>query len=411
MTFRRSIPLKFEALLNRLGRILTVLSTPFRYNSDMVRLGIDQLVDSAQVLKDKKVGILTNRSGVTSRLERNIDALLKAGVRLDLIFSPEHGLYASFMDGEKVREDSDRGTGIPIVPTYPHIEDALTRTAELDIVVFDIQDVGARFYTYISTLKRFVEAIPKFDFELWVADRPNPIGHFVEGWLPEPRFFSFVCAANLPVRHGLTVGEIALFYADELGVRDMVKVVPMDGWERDRMFWDTEMVWVPPSPAIPTPQTALVYCGTGFFEGTNISEGRGTARPFHLIGAPWIDGFKLSDTLNGLRLDAVRFLPAVFKPSASKYKDEVCQGVEIFVMDPYRYRAVEVGLRILSTIKELWPERFQWRKFNDSFFIDKLAGTDRLRTALDDGRLDEFFESNWVSDDYAAMIEEFLLYR
>ncbi len=373
--------------------------------------GLDRLLQSPEVLSGRKVGLVTNRSGVTSSLDRNIDALLSVGIDLRVIFSPEHGLYAAARDGEPVSETVDAPTGITVISTYPKIENAIGKVTDYaDVVLFDIQDVGVRFYTYISTLRYFVEGAVKHGYELIVLDRPNPITGKVEGWLPESEYRSFVCAADVPVRHGLTIGEIAMLYASEMGAEEAVQVITMPGYDRSKWFDELGLFWVAPSPNIPTVDTALVYAGTGFIEGTNLSEGRGTTRPFHMIGAPWIDAFDLSEKMNKSNLAGVRFLPSFFKPHISKHAGEVCQGIEIFVVDREVFRPIETALRLIETVRNMYPEHFEWVKHGENYWIDRLAGTDELRKAIENDSLDDFLNEKSFSSKDLIEIRDRLLY-
>lgn len=375
-------------------------------------IGLQRLLESKELFRDRKIGLVTNRSGVTPDLRRNIDAILEAGLDLRVIFSPEHGLYAAAGDGEPVSETSDPLTGLPVISTYPKIDEAIERVKDFaDTVLFDIQDVGVRFYTYISTLRKFIEGAVERDFEVVVLDRPNPITGRIEGWLPEREYRSFVCAADVPVRHGLTIGEIARIYAAELEAHELVQVVTMLGYDKTMWFEETGLFWVPPSPNIPTVETALVYAGAGFIEGTNLSEGRGTTRPFHLIGAPWIDAFSLTESMNAFRFPGVRFLPAFFRPTISKHAGELCQGVEVFVTDRSLFRPIEVVLWLIQTVRDAYPEDFRWTENRDGFWIDRLAGTSRLREAIETGSLVDFLNENMVSTQYLDQLEPLLLYH
>ncbi len=372
--------------------------------------GLERLLKSPELLSGRRVGLMTNRSGVTSALERNIEALLSAGVQLEVIFSPEHGLYAAARDGEPVSETKDKPTGITVISTYPRIDEAISRVNEFaDVVLFDIQDVGARFYTYISTLRKFVEGAADNGYEVIVLDRPNPITGRVEGWLPEPEFHSFVCAADIPVRHGLTIGEVARLYATELGVTDLVDVITMPGYDKSMWFDELGLPWVPPSPNIPTPDTALVYAGMGFIEGTNMSEGRGTTRPFFTVGAPWMDAFRVADVMNSANLPGVKFLPAFFKPSLSKHTGKLCEGIEVFVTDRDAFRPVLTALKLIETAMKLYPDDFEWVKHGDEYWIDKLAGTSKLREAIEQGGLDDFLNENSVNSQI-DIYQDMLLY-
>jgi uncharacterized protein YbbC (DUF1343 family) len=232
---------------------------------------------------------------------------------------------------------------------------------DVDLLLFDIQDVGARFYTYVWTLSHVLEAAAGFHLPVWVLDRPNPInGNICEGPLLQAGYQSFVGRGPLPVRHGMTIGELSFWIDDTFSLDADLSVVEMAGWRREMWFDDTGLPWVPTSPAMPKLETATVYPGTCLLEGTNLSEGRGTATPFECLGAPWIDGPRLADALNELRLPGVRFRPTSFLPSASKHQGVPCHGVYLHVLERDVFRPLRTGLHVLSTLTRLWPESFDW---------------------------------------------------
>jgi len=306
------------------------------------------------------------------------------------LFAPEHGLGGHAQDGAPIASTVDAHTGLPVYSLYGERK---VPTAEMlkdvDVLAFDIQDVGARFYTYVWTMAYVLESAAEHRLPLIILDRPNPInGWTCEGPLLQPGYESFVGRYPLPVRHGLTVGELAHLLNAELALNADLTVIKMEGWQRKMWFDETGLPWVPTSPAMPKLETATVYPGTCLLEGTNISEGRGTATPFECLGAPWANGPRLAEALNGLHLPGVRFRPTSFCPSASKHKGETCHGVYLHVMDRDVFRSVETGLHILAEFMRLWPKRFCW--LGTSWegrrpHFDLLIGNGWVRHRLDQG--------------------------
>ena len=375
----------------------------------MVKTGLDVLLaEKLHLLRGRRVGLVTNPTGVTSDLESTVDVLHRApGVQLAALFGPEHGFRASAPDGVAVASGRDRRTGLPVHSLYgPTKKPTPEMLAGLDVLVFDLQDCGARFYTYTWTLRYCLEAAAENRLPLLVLDRPNPIGgEAVEGPVLDRRFASFVGDWPIPIRHGLTLGELATLFNRTIGAD--LTVVRMQGWQRAMWFDDTGLPWVLPSPNLPTLEAATVYPGTCLVEGTNLSEGRGTSRPFEFVGAPWIDGASdLALALNTLRLPGVRFRPVAFAPTTSKHSGSTCGGVQVHVLDRQAFRPVETGVYLLATIQRLYPGDFRWLLSSwegrppeapscltsrngghdgASPHIDLLAGTDRLRQAIDAG--------------------------
>jgi uncharacterized protein YbbC (DUF1343 family) len=254
----------------------------------------------------------------------------------------------------------------------------------IDVLVFDIQDVGTRIYTYVATMAYCMEACAENDIEFIVLDRPNPInGIDLEGPLLEyPEYSSFVGLYPVPVRHGMTVGELAHYFNDKFFTKKAdLKVIPMEGWRRELWFDQTTLPWVIPSPNMPTLKTATVYPGQVFLEGTNVSEGRGTTKPFELFGAPWIDGFRLVEELNRLNLPGVKFREAWFTPTFSKFQGELCGGAQIHVVERNQYKSFDTSLHIIQTIMDIYPDKF---KFHGDYF-DKIMGTSKVRKSLEKG--------------------------
>lgn len=384
------------------------------------------------LLAGRRVGLIGNASAVTHDLTSDVDALRRTpDVQLAALFGPEHGFYAVAADGAAVGSTVDSHTRLPVHSLYG---EECKPTAEtltgIDVLVFDIQSVGVRFYTYVTTLLYVMQAAAEYGVPLVVCDRPNPIGgEVVEGPILERGFESFVGPGQLPIRHGMTVGELARLYnkAWEIGADAAhpcdLTVVPCAGWKRAMWFDDTGLPWVPPSPAMPWPATAIVYPGTCLIEGTNLSEGRGTALPFHLVGAPWIDGWRLAKALNQLDLPGVRFRSATFWPATHKWAGRRCGGVQLHVNDRQAFRPVTVGLHLIATVKALYPNEFAWRKDgeragdegakNDRLHIDLLAGTDKVRRALDDGVRVADLIASWKDelDQFVQMCRPYYLYE
>ena len=375
-------------------------------------------------LAGKRLGLITNPTGVTKSLEATLDVLHRdERFRLAAAFGPEHGLRGEAQDAVHIGDFHDESTGVMVYSLYgPNRRPTAEALASLDALVFDIQDVGVRFYTYISTMLLSMRACAEAGKESIVLDRPNPIsGNLVEGGILDERFTSFVGACPVPVRHGLTAGELAVWANETLGIGCRLTVCKMTGWRRAMWADETDLPWVMPSPNIPSLDTATVYPGACFVEGTNLSEGRGTTRPFELIGAPWVDGPALADRLNDMGLAGCRFRPVFFEPSCSKHVGEVCGGVQIHVLDRDVFRPVRTGVYILATIHELYPDQFQWigtpeQQAAGRLHIDLLAGTDELRRTLDLGGygrgIDDLL-TKWEADAerFEAERERFVLYR
>jgi uncharacterized protein YbbC (DUF1343 family) len=406
-----------------LGRVLAGIDVVMGGHDVGAHTGAESGVEAVRALAGKRLGLITNPTGVTRTLEATLDVLHRdPRLRLVAAFGPEHGLGGEAQDAVRIGDFHDESTGLPVYSLYgasrrPTVE----ALAGVDALVFDIQDVGVRFYTYISTMLLSMRACAEAGKEFIVLDRPNPIsGALVEGGVLDERFTSFVGACPAPVRHGLTVGELAMWANQTLGIGCELTVCKMIGWKRAMWADDTGLPWVMPSPNLPSLDTATVYPGSCFVEGTNLSEGRGTTRPFELIGAPWIDGRVLADRLNDLGLSGCKFRPVFFVPGFSKHAGEVCGGVQIHVVDRIAFRPVRTGVHILAAIRALYPDRFQWigtpeQQAAGRLHIDLLSGTDELRRTLDSGGYDRGIDellTKWEADvvRFGAERERFLLY-
>ncbi|MGA1865215.1 MAG: exo-beta-N-acetylmuramidase NamZ domain-containing protein [bacterium] len=362
------------------------------------------------MVKGKKIGLVTNPTGVDSNLESIISLFCKnPGINLVSLYGPEHGIRGNAQAGEYVPFYVDEKYKIPVFSLYGQskkspsgmLEDIdkymrsfdtkkegkipeISMIESIDVLIFDIQDVGTRIYTYIATMAFCMQACAENAIDFIVLDRPNPInGNDLEGPLVDyPEYSSFVGLYPIPVRHGMTIGELALLFNDRfLEKRANLKVISMKGWKRRMWYDETSLPWIIPSPNMPTLDTASVYPGQVYLEGTNLSEGRGTTRPFEMFGAPWIDGYDLAKRLNALKIPGIIFREAWFTPAFSKYKGELCGGAQIHVTDRGQYRPFETMLNIIGTIMNIYHQFFI---FHTGYF-DKIMGTSRVREALEKG--------------------------
>ncbi len=371
----------------------------------MVKTGLTVLLtERLDIIEGKSIGLITNSTGVDENLQSNISLLTEKG-NLKAVFSPEHGLWGAVQDAISI--PSIKIDQIPVYSLYGNVNKPTAEMLKgIDALIFDIQDVGVRFYTYISTMAMAMEACAENGVEFIVLDRPNPIkGDVVDGSILKTEFRSFVGYLQVPIRYGLTVGELAKFYNND--VKAYLTIIKMDGWKRSMWFDQTGLQWVMPSPNMPTLETATVYPGMCLFEGTNISEGRGTTRPFEIIGSPWIDPFNLADILNSICLEGVRFRPLYFVPTFSKYKDENCGGVQIHVIDRDKFNPIKTALTIISTLRGLYPNYFQ---FNRHF--DLLMGTEKVRKAISDGSSIDEIIAYWQDDlsEFSKLRSSYILY-
>ncbi|MFG2870291.1 exo-beta-N-acetylmuramidase NamZ domain-containing protein [Streptomyces sp. NPDC048338] len=380
-----------------------------------VRTGFDRLAaDGYALLAGERVGIVTNPTGITADARHIVD-VMHADDRVDLtaVFGPEHGFRGTAQAGGSEGRHDDPATGLPVYDTYlksgQPLADVFTASG-VDTVVFDIQDAGARFYTYIWTLYDCMAAAALAGKRFVVLDRPNPVtGRAALGPVLDRAFATFVGREPIAQAHGMTVAELALlFNAEFLTTPVRLRTVTMSGWRRRDFFDATGLPWVPPSPNMPTPETALVYSGTCLFEGTNLSEGRGTTRPFELLGAEGIDR-RWAEEANALELPGVRFREAYFAPTFSKFQGKTVGGVQLHVHDRDVFDPVRTGIGLLISAKRSWSG-FAWRPDN---WIDKLTGSTRVRTLVDAGADTDEVVGAWAADlaAFRAVRREHLLYR
>lgn len=375
----------------------------------MVQTGLDRAVawlgggrvrneerEVANLIRTARLGLVTNPSAVTRDLVSAPDALRAAGARIAALFGPEHGVRGEIADGVKVPHGTDARTGLPLWSLYgADFAPKPEMLQGIEALVFDIQDVGSRFYTFTSTLSHVMKSAASASLPVIILDRPNPIGgRHIEGPILEPRHASFVGLHPIPIRHGATMGELGRLW-HHFGVGRPPHIVSCSGWLRGKRWRETGLSWVAPSPNMPSPETALVYPGACLLEGTNVSEARGTTSPFVCFGAPWVEAESLADKLNAMKLPGCRFRAVRFKPSASKFTGETCAGCQIHVLEPATFRPVATGVAILSALRHGYPKEFAWRQGAGKFSVDRLAGTSAIREAVDAGKTWEQLAREW----------------
>ena len=387
----------------------------------MVQSGLDVFLNESRSYARRSIALIANQSSVSLALEYSWAAMKRRGLSVKRIFSPEHGLFA--VEQDQVAVGGGALDGVEIVSLYGSSYETLSpppgSMEGIDLVLFDIQDVGARYYTYVNTMAMFMEALSGRDVEFMVLDRPNPLGGLrVEGPLLSKGFESFVGVHGVPVRHALTAGELARHYRGEHGLDVNLIVTEMKGWRRAMLFGETGLPWVPPSPNMPTLDTAFLYPGLCLIEGTNLSEGRGTALPFKLLGAPFIDPFSFAGALEAVALEGVRFRPVYFKPTYHKYSGEVCGGIYIHITDLERFRPFLTGVAIIMAARALYPSQFEFSKevyeFNTSHpAFDLLTGGETIRSMILAGETLEAIWESWKRDEdrFSAAKIYFHLYK
>lgn len=387
-----------------------------------VRTGLDRLVADPVLVAGRRFAVLANQASVTADLVSAWRALTRLGGELVRILAPEHGLWGVAQDMEAVADEREPALGVPVHSLYGSSADTLAPRSEwlegLDALVVDLPDIGTRYYTFAATLAHAMAACEKAGVEVLVLDRPNPIGGVaLEGGPVEPGCRSFVGEIDVPVRHGLTLGELALLVRAARHPHLSLTVLTCEGWRREQWWDETGLPWIAPSPNMPTLTTAAIYPGACLVEATNLSEGRGTTRPFELIGAPWLDGEALARALGELRLPGVAFRATRFRPQFGKHAGAVCGGVQWHVTDRRSMHPLETGVRLLAAVRRLHPDRFAWRAGAYEFVadvpaIDLLTGSAAARDAIEEkGDLDELLRV-WSAHctAFAEARKAFLLY-
>jgi uncharacterized protein YbbC (DUF1343 family) len=390
----------------------------------LVRLGSERLFDSpscAALLDGKRIGVVCHPASVDHDLRHITDRLAACSrVQVAALFGPQHGFRSDVQ--ENMIETGHARDEVRQVPIYSLYSETREPTAamlrDLDLLVVDLQDVGTRIYTYIYTMANCLVAARRHGVRVIVCDRPNPIsGTAVEGPMLVRGFESFVGQYPIPMRHGMTIGELARLFNEHFGIGADVEVVRMEGWKREMYHESTGLPWVLPSPNIPTVDSTVVYPGTVLFEGTNVSEGRGTTKPFELVGAPWATAERFAERMNRLDLPGVRFRPAVFEPTFHKHASVSCGGCQVHVLDRDRFPAVETGVALIGAFRAVDPERFRWRDppyeyEHEKLPFDILAGSSVLRQEIESGSPAREIARSWQADvqTFMKVRERFLMY-
>jgi uncharacterized protein YbbC (DUF1343 family) len=390
--------------------------------SPAVELGIDRLLETDRSLvAGRRIGVVCNPASVDRALRHTSDRVSgDPDMKVLALFGPQHGFRSDVQDN--MIETPHGRDGRRAIPVYSLYSETREPTAEMlkniDVLVIDLQDVGTRVYTYIYTMANCMRAAAKNGVLVVVCDRPNPIGGIdVEGCRLDPAYASFVGQFPIPLRHGMTIGELARMFNDEFRLNCSLEVVPLVGWQRPMYFDETGLPWVMPSPNIPTLDTTIVYPGAVLIEGTLLSEGRGTTRPFELIGAPWIDGERLADAMNAKRLPGVHFRGVFFEPTFQKHAKETCGGCQLHVLDRQTFRPIRTMVELIAEFRAQNPARYRWRQppyeyEHEKQPIDILFGSDQLRKTIDSGADVSRFVDSWRADEEAfrKLREKYLFY-
>jgi uncharacterized protein YbbC (DUF1343 family) len=387
-----------------------------------VRLGIERLLDGPdrRLIDGQRIGLVCNPASIDSRIVHASDRVLAAGHRLTALFGPQHGFRSDLQENMiESPHAHDAKRRVPVHSLYSETrEPTAEMLKEVDVLVIDLQDVGTRIYTYIYTMANCLRAARRHGVRVVVCDRPNPInGDGIEGATLDPAYESFVGQFPIPMRHGLTIGEAAKLFNEQFGLNAAMDVIPLEGWKRSMFFDDTGLPWVLPSPNIPTLDTAVVYPGAVLFEGTLLSEGRGTTRPFELIGAPWIDGERFAEAMNARGIPGAFFRPVFFEPTFHKHAQRLCGGCQIHVTDRRAFPSMRTAIEMLDEFRREAPSEKLWRDPPYEYEhvkppIDILYGSDRLRRGIDAGESPSSIMRNWKADEdaFRTLREKFLLY-
>ena len=389
------------------------VDTPSSDRVTVVRPGIEVfLANVPQRLRGKRVGLITNHTGIDRSRTSDIDLIARhEELKLVALLAPEHGIRGDAMDGVKIADEIDARTGVPVYSLYM-AEDRGPSPAmlkDVDVLVYDLQEVGGRTWTYVSTMALAMQAAARKGIPFVVLDRPNPIGgEIVEGALLDPRFKSFVGMYPIPARHGMTVGELATLFNEKYGIGADLVVARVANWRRSQWFDETGLPWVNPSPNLRSLAALTSYPGSVYFEGTTLTEGRGTDRPFEQIGAPWLNASEVARVMNERRLPGIRFEPITMSvlPTAAKYPGQTIPAIRFVITDRQAYRPVRTSLLLIDEIRRQHPRDFAWTRT-----IDRLTGSDKVRLAIEGGRLQSLLEE-WDREaaDFLESRKPFLLY-
>ena len=387
-----------------------------------VRLGLEKLLEeNSRLLKGLRSGLICNQASVDHGLQHAADLLNNhSSIQLKALFGPQHGIRGDVQDNMiETAHGVDRMTGLPVHSLYSETREPIeSMLADIDVLIFDMQDVGCRIYTFVYTLANCMRAARRLGKKVLVCDRPNPInGVGVEGNVLEPEQASFVGQFAIPTRHGMTVGELAQLFNQHFGLGCDLEVIPMDGWSREDWMDETDAPWVLPSPNMPTVDSATVFPGTVHFEGTQISEGRGTTRPFELVGAPYVIPEEYAEALNAMKFPGVFFRSCVFQPTFQKHGGVSCGGVQIHVTDRSQFQPVITGIAMVQTAYEMYKENFRWKEppyeyVYDQNPFDVISGTTRIRAAIERGTSINAIKNEWQPGlkEFESIRERYLAY-
>ena len=391
-------------------------------NRRQVKLGVEKLLEGdAPLVKGARVGLVCNQASVNHQFQHVADLLKNHdAVNLRALFGPQHGIRGDVQDNMVETEHAtDRETGLPIYSLYSETRQPTeSMMRDIDVIVFDMQDVGCRIYTFAYTMANCMLAAQRFGKKVIVCDRPNPInGRDVAGNVLEKGQESFVGQYSIPTRHGMTLAELARMFNQHFQIKCELEVVPMDGWDRRDWHDETDAPWVMPSPNMPTLDSATVFPGTVHFEGTQVSEGRGTTRPFELVGAPYVVSEDYAAELNRANLPGVYFRSCIFRPTFQKHGGVSCEGVQIHVMDRNIFEPVTTGLTMVKVARDLYPDKFCWKKPPYEYVFDRnpfdvIAGTTKVREAFEQGTTIAELQESWQPElaEFKKLRERFLLY-
>ena len=392
-------------------------------NRRKVVLGLENLCASRlDLVKGSRVGLVCNQASVDHGLNHSADVLRETpGVNVTALFGPQHGIRGDLQDNMvETPHTTDTETGLPVYSLYSETREPTEEMLrDVDVIVCDLQDVGCRIYTFVYTIANCMRIARRLGKRVIVLDRPNPIGGLaVEGNLLEKGFESFVGQYPLPTRHGMTAGELARMFIEHWGIGCDLEVVPLEGWSRELWFDETDIPWVLPSPNMPTLDAATVFPGTVHLEGTQVSEGRGTTRPFELVGAPYIEAGDLARNLESMGLPGVKFRPTNFQPTFQKHAGKTCGGVQIHVLDRQEFKPVLTGVAVVKAVYDLYGEHFRWKEPPYEYVFDKnpfdvISGTDALRIAFERGTTLEEIVGSWQKglETFLEDRANFLLYE
>ena len=390
--------------------------------SRSVGLGIDRLLDlDRSLVAGRRIGLVCNPASVDGALRHTADRLVgDPEVTVGALFGPQHGFRSDVQDNRiETPHERDARRSIPVYSLYSETREPTAEMLEaVDVLVVYLQDVGTRVYTYIYTMANCMRAAARHGVPVVVCDRPNPVGGIeVEGSRLDPAYASFVGQFPIPLRHGMTIGELARMFNEDFGINCSLDVVPLSGWQRSMYFDETGVPWVMPSPNLPTLDSTIVYPGAVLIEGTRLSEGRGTTRPFELIGAPWIDGDRLADAMNAKHLPGIHFRAACFEPTFQKHARQTCGGCQLHVLDRETFRPIRTAVELIAEFRAQDPARFAWREPPYEYEhqkqpIDILFGSDRLRTTIDAGGSVSTLVESWGTDEdaFRRARQRYLLY-